>query len=345
MARWKLPAENLVYADTDGNIGELSAGLAPLRRNWTGLLPVSGGGKYEWAGFVPLNQLPRVFNPPAGFYATANNKVIPPNYPYNIGFEWTAPYRIDRINQVLERDSRTNHKLTVDDIAQLQNDVTSLAAQQFISLLRTKARGSGDPEVQRLANWNGELRRDSEMAALYELWRSHLRSLLLERFLTTTEQTLAGSHLGMPKLADFARRADRQLYMSALAQAQRELRSRNWGDLHTVTFRHPLDIVPGAVELVDRGPLPRPGDGTTVNATGGAGYTQTSGASYREIFDLSNWDHSLAVNTPGQSGQPASPHYADLVALWENGEYFPLLYSWHAVEKAATDRLTLEPLR
>src|SRR5580704_18562469 len=110
-------------------------------------------------------------------------------------------------------------------------------------------------------------------------------------------------------------------------------------------FRHPLDQQPGAHELFDLGPLPRPGDEYTVNATGNEGdsWEQISGASYREILDTSNWDRSVAVNTPGQSGQPGSPHYSDLMPLWDAGEYFPMAYSRQAVENQTTDRLVLQP--
>jgi len=115
--------------------------------------------------------------------------------------------------------------------------------------------------------------------------------------------------------------------------------------LHVVRFRHSLDKMPGAEALVNVGPEPRPGDEYTVNATGyfGASYDQVSGASYREILDTSDWDKSVAVNTPGQSGQPGSKHYSDLLPLWSEGKYFPLHYSKDAVEKATTDRMTLEP--
>ena len=100
----------------------------------------------------------------------------------------------------------------------------------------------------------------------------------------------------------------------------------SWGQMHHVRFRHPLDQMPGAAALTDPAPVSRPGDEYTVNATGyyDSSFDQVSGASYREILDLSDWDHSVAVNVPGQSGQPASPHYSDLIPLWSEGKYFPL---------------------
>jgi penicillin amidase len=158
-----------------------------------------------------------------------------------------------------------------------------------------------------------------------------------------------------------------QLLITTLATAVRNIgrfqgddpTKWTWGKLHAVTFRHPLDgTTPDAAAVMDLGPVDRPGDGTTVNATGFAAplnqprkgapgylkdFEQTSGASYREIFDFSDWDKSLAVNTPGQSGQPTSPHYSDLLPLWDQGQYFPLLFSRDAVEKSAVNKLTLTP--
>lgn len=119
----------------------------------------------------------------------------------------------------------------------------------------------------------------------------------------------------------------------------------SWGQMHHVRFRHSLDRIPDVAALTDPGPVSRPGDEYTVNATGyfGDSYDQVEGASYREILDLSDWDHSVAVNVPGQSGQPGSRHYSDLLPLWSEGNYFPLAYSREAVEKQVTDRLLLTP--
>jgi penicillin amidase len=129
MARWKVPSENIVYADRDGNIGEHSTGLAPLRKNWTGLLPVPEAGGYEWSGFAPNGELPHSYNPAIGFVATANHKMIPENYPYAVGFSWGSPERFLRISEVLAGAARSGHKLRVEDMEKLQNDVVSLPAR------------------------------------------------------------------------------------------------------------------------------------------------------------------------------------------------------------------------
>src|SRR6185436_8278238 len=121
----------IIYADRDGNIGEHSVGLAPLRKNWNGLLPVPGTGEYEWSGFVPTAELPHQFNPAAGFIATANHKMIPKKYRYNVGYSWAPPYRFQRISQVLKQP-QSGEKLDVEALERLQSDVLSLPALRLI---------------------------------------------------------------------------------------------------------------------------------------------------------------------------------------------------------------------
>jgi penicillin G amidase len=366
MQRWKVPPENLVYADVDGNIGEQSAGLAPIR-NWSGLLPVPGAtGKYEWIGFVPLDQLPRQFNPSAGFYATANNKVINDDYKFRIGYQWSAPYRVDRINQVLGETSK-QRKLTLQDSAALQSDVTSLAAKQFIEVFHSAAlaeRAELNPPVEILWNWNGTLSRDTAAGAIYEALQRKLRPAVAQLLVRIPDnlalQSRVAAQFPFPRMLDMLSHPAESIFGSTPVEKRNQLirdslydalvntgikdpaeeQNWRWGKLHTIAFRHSLAT---QLPFANLGPISRPGDGTTVNATSGAGFTQTSGASYREIFDLSNWDASLAVNTPGQSGQPLSPHYSDLLPLWDAGQYFPLAYSREAVEKVTTEKLVLQP--
>lgn len=367
VARWKVPSENLVYADTAGNIGEHSAGLAPIRK-WTGLLPVPGSGGFDWTGFVPVSELPHSFNPQEGFIATANHKMIPDHYPYNVGFEWASPYRITRLRSVFADAKKNNHKLTLPDMAFLQNDITSLPALEFQKLLQSTPL-KDDPALRAFFGWDGELERNSPEAALYEVWLGQIRNALADRFSkgkTAPLQVLSGRFQDMPPdsvlcllkspeddvFGDRPLAARDRLLSETLKSAREELSKLlgpdpaqwSWGKLHVVRFRHTLDQQPGTKDLFDLGPLSRPGDEYTVNATGtGDSWEQISGASYRQIIDLSDWDRSRVINTPGQSGQPGSLHYSDLLPLWDAGRYFPLLYSRKAVEAETTDRLTLEP--
>ncbi len=218
--------------------------------------------------------------------------------------------------------------------------------------------------------WDGKLGRESSEAVLYEVWFQQICLALGERFskehggqlsklsgryddlepntvlrlLTNPDKGLFGDNAvaGRDQVLANSLRAARQELVKLLGSDTSEW---SWGRLHTVHFRHALDQQPGVNDLFDLGPLSRPGDEYTVNATGAYGdsWEQVSGASYREILDTSDWDQSVAVNTPGQSGQPGSPHYSDLLPLWSAGRYFPLLYSRKAVEDETTDRLVLEP--
>lgn len=357
--RWKVPPENLVYADTAGNIGEYSTGLTPIR-SWTGLLPVTGNGGNEWQGFVPTSELPHTLNPAAGFVATANNRMTPDRFPYPVGFEWAPPYRVERIRQVIEENRRAGRKLAIADMEALQNDVVCLPAQNLQQLLRASPLRDR-PELAAFLAWDGALTRESSAAALYEEWMRQVHKALAARFSATNSKhylDLTPDALAMllarPPAALFGENpqvARDTLLLDALHAAKAELEKQfgadpakwSWGQLHTIRFRHALDRLPGA-ESFDLGPLARPGDGYTVDATSfDDSWEQKGGASYREILDTGDWDHSVAVNPPGQSGQPGSAHYADLMPLWDAGHYFPLKYSPQSVESVTAERLTLLP--
>jgi penicillin amidase len=363
MARWKVPSENIVYADRAGNIGEHSVGLAPIR-SWTGLLPVPGAGHYEWSGFLSVSELPHSFNPAAGFTATANHKMIPEHYPYNVGFEWEPPYRFERIRDVIEDARRAHHKLSIEDMEALQTDIVSLPARQLQALVRSTGLRD-DPALGGFLRWDGSLSRESHEAAFYEVWLEQICRALGRRFsekhadwyadlapdivislLSRPDQGLFGSDPQAARdvlLTDAVRAAHKELEQDLGPDTS----GWSWGKLHSIRFRHSLDQQPGAAATFDLGPLPRPGDEYTVNATGfdesWGSWQQIEGASYREILDTSDWDRSVAVNAPGQSGQPGSPHYSDLMPLWDSDHYFPLSYSQQAVERNTLDRLTLLP--
>jgi penicillin amidase len=308
---------------------------------------------------VPAEELPRQFNPAAGFVVTANHKMIREGYPYKVGYSWADPYRFQRITQVLQK-ARSGDKLDVEALEHLQSDVLSLPAMQLIERLRTEiASQKTTAGAELLLRWNGEVTRESAAAALYEVWlqiviRETMNRAVPQPLRSTTEDWSAHQVLGyLGRMSQSMQNHSNSLLSNSLEEAWRELEKLegpdpatwSWGKLHVVRFRHPLDQTEGSTALLDPGPVPRPGDEYTVNATGyfGNSLDQVSGASYREILDLSDWDHSVAVNTPGQSGQPGSPHYSDLLPLWSEGRYFPLLYSREAVEKEVTDRLLLKP--
>jgi penicillin amidase len=403
--RWKLPSENMVYADVDGHIGWIAAALTPVRSDWNGLLPVPGAsGQYEWTGFLPTTELPQRFDPPEGFIATANHNILPPGYSHSIAYEWSAPFRFQRIDAVLRRQIDLRQRFSMADSQQLQHDATSVAAIQLIGLLRQVNRegqaikrllpsqeDGGATRLRACAElllaWDGRLSRDSAAAALAMVWQQRLNERVLkprvpeklwERYSSRAPLAVTLEFLRKPT-ADGRSDLDRDAVMiESLREAIEELAKRQGHDptawrlskLHEAHFRHMLATPPKAQisEPVTVGTKPsqviqsdppsdraaitaafnlpsvaRDGDAFAPIATGGPNYQQTTGASYRQIIDLSNWDHSLATSVPGQSGQPTSPHYGDLLPLWANAQYFPLLFSRAAVEAACAQRLVLRP--
>jgi penicillin G amidase len=358
LRRWKAPAENFVYADRDGNIGEQSAALTP-KRSWTGLLPADGAsGKFEWQGWVDLDTLPRSFNPKEAFIATANHMIIPADDRRNLGFGWSAPYRVERIREVLQQWIASQHRITLADMAALQNDVTSRAARDAVELLKNGAPASaaGDPALLLLLSWDGTVTIDSSAAALYEIWMRRLRTAFVRRDLRSDLVPVAERVLPLRSMfrsiANLPQDERARLLLGTLHEAFDDAKklmgddpSRwRWGAIHVVRFRHGLDK--RGEEQLDRGPIERPGDGDTVDVTAARppSFEQVHGASFREILDLADWDQSLAVNVPGQSGTPGSAHYDDLIPLWARGEYFPLLYTRAQVERNAGDTMILQPL-
>jgi len=290
----------------------VASGLTPLRKNWSGLLPVPGDtGEYEWSGFLPFDDLPRRYNPPEHSLATANHNILPAGYRHQLGYEWAPPFRFQRVREMLAAGG----KFTVADFERMQQDVTSAPARRFQKVLGRWRPAPGSREaavVARLSAWDARLTTDSVPATIYALWVARLPQFVFGRELgLRTDLSML--------LATLEARHDPKALEQALGAALEELTKNlgpdmdrwTWGRVHHAHFRHPLN----ATEL-DRGPVSRPGDATTVNNTSpGAGFRQTSGASYRHILDLSDWDKSVATNTPGESGDPASP----TATCWRTG--------------------------
>jgi penicillin amidase len=356
--RWKVPAENLVYADVEGNIGWIAAGLTPVRSRGTGLLPVPGhDSAHEWVGFLPVSDLPQSFNPSSGYIATANHNILPPRYPRTLGYEWGAPHRYRRIVEMLE----TGGSFTVADFERMQHDEVSLPARQIVSWLNDALAFPGvQPEAESvyatelLERWDGRLSADSAAAAMYETWLPLLGKAAIVAAVPPSERRHYDANsidttLRLLDSLDPARRAwvmtGTSLVDAWYAGAKRlgdDEKKWTWGGLHQSHFEHPLATTSDRESLFNLGARPRGGDGTTPFATGN-GRWQTHGASFREVIDLADWDRSTTINVPGESGQPGSPYYDNLYPLWAEGKYHPMLFSRAAIEKNAAHRLTLVP--
>jgi penicillin amidase len=354
----------MVYADVDGNIGWVAAALTPVRKDWDGLLPVPGAkGAYEWQKFLRLEELPQVHNPTNHYVATANHNILPAGYEPQIAYDWTPSYRFARIKQRLE----AKNKFTLEDFQSVQHDNTSLPGLALARLVKSvdmEAPGL-QPYVELLAGWDGVLSTESRAGALYGVWlqelldgfyRPHVPARLLVSTASRSGVPVMLAALDRPDTAWFGNnpkegrdRLLRSTFRSAVAKVEELLpgddKEWSWGRLHTTTFRHPLaGLGPAYAQAFNLGPVPRAGDAHTPNAaTHNRKFEHTSGATYRHIFDLADWDKGLATSAPGQSGQPGSPHYGDLLPLWQKGEYFPLAYSRGKVEQVTRHRLKLKP--
>jgi penicillin amidase len=339
-----MPSENMIYADTRGNIGWVAGGIMP-RRSWSGLLPVPGDGTHEWNGFVPGDQLPRAFNPPNGFIATANNNILPPGYTIPISYEWAQRYRIDRVRDALTGDRR----FSVEDFKRLQHDDYSLLAQALVpQLIQAADRMSHkSADLPLMTAWDFRMSREQIAPTLFATWAPLAYRRIMEHEVQAPQ--VAALIAGRPnyqwleaQLSGSRSRATDSLLVAAFTESVRDLERQfgvdrqkwEYGRIHVAELKHPL------AARYDPVPVSRSGDGNTINATGGARLRQTAGASYREVIDLADFDNSFVTNTPGQSGDPRSSHYKDLLTLWGRDEYFPLVYSRRRVEEE-TERVQI----
>jgi penicillin amidase len=349
--RWGAPSENQVYADIDGNIGYKPAGLFPKRPNWDGLLPVPGDGRYEWDGFFDMDVLPVEFNPDRGFTGSANSMNLPARYPiarYPVGFEWTEPWRYDRLWAVLsQQDSHT-----IEDSAALQTDYQSLLAPRLVSLLPESLDGEA---ATMLRNWDGHLGAKSGPAALYMVWlERYFRPAVQSRLLPEDPSLLEGFDnrvllrlLGEHDLQDLIAQTLDSAYADVESALGNDAANWKWGSIHQTNFEHPLlHLANGKIADAMRiARFPRGGSNRTTNNTWSNDdrLTVDGGASYRQLIDVGNWDAARMTNVPGQSGDPRSPFYDNLLEGWANDEYFPLLYTRDAIEEHSEMTIKLLP--
>jgi len=357
----RIPAENMVWADRKGNIGYQAAGIQPLRRNWSGLLPVPGDGRYEWDGYLPITALPNALNPPQGFFVTANHYLMPNDYPWPdaMHYTWADPYRASRISELLG----SGRRFSVAEVARVQNDDLSIPARSLVPLLRDLKLTNETSAKARdlLMSWDFVLDKNSVAAGIYQMWQRRLtanvRALMIPKDvegLNSIKRTIdwlvaPGGEFGKNPAADRDALAARSMD-EAVAELTKKLgpdmNAWRYGQekYHHALIRHPLAT---AVNETTRaklnvGPAPRGGDSYTITATG-TGDNQTSGGSFKIIADTEDWDNSIGQNNPGQSGNPDSPHYRDLFELWAQGKYFPVAYSRSKVEGVTEERVMLQP--
>ncbi|WP_017586733.1 penicillin acylase family protein [Nocardiopsis ganjiahuensis] len=375
MRVWGAPGENQVYADAEG-FGWIAAGRVPVRPNWDGTLPVPGDGSHEWAGFHSGGELPAVHRPEQGWFASANehNTGRAPGWkPFTVTRDWAAPLRYERIAE--ELSARTDW--TVQDACRLQNDHVSPAARAALAVLdQLPDTAPGAAEALELLRgrssrpWDGTMAVDLPQPTLFEHWfRRRLRPALLHdrllplvgpervgeavRAVSPDENVAGDPRTGLRLLAEAVLSEEgRSLVARTLGLAYLDLVERHgppgaawhWGEHHFARLDHPLARAGTPPAWAEGRRVARPGSADTVDLTAydGSG-RQYHGASFRIVVDVGDWDGSVAVNAPGQSGDPRSPHHDDLTGLWSRGRYFPLLYSREAVDRHRETTLRLLP--
>ena len=360
----RTPSENMVWADVENNIGWQAVGITPVRPNWNGLLPVPGDGRFEWDGFLPAQELPHKSNPAEGYLASANQNNLPLDYPHSVGFIWTEPFRSARIQEVLG----SGRQFTLTDMIQLQHDFLSIPARNLVPLL--KGLDSKDAKTSTalalLLDWDYVMDADSPEATIYQSWQRRLTNHVWNLYLPEKVRRIFFRR-SLKKTIDFLLAPDGHfgpnptagrdaLLLKSLEEGISDLVKRlgpepnNWQygqtEFHHVKIHHPLSAAVNEPlrRKLDVGPVPQGGNLHTVNKTS-SGALQTSGATFRLIADLENWDNSLGTNSPGQSGDPDSPHYADLFPLWAQGKYFPIFFTSDKIKSVAESITRLEPIK
>jgi penicillin amidase len=373
---YQTPQQNIVYADIEGNIGFIAAGRVPQRKpgnDLKGMAPAPGWqAKYDWAGYLPFEQLPRSFNPASGAIVTANHRITPPGYPHFISSNWDPPYRADRIQQLL--DATPKH--TAQSFARIQADVVSLAMRALLpKLLATRPRGEeARKALALLAKWDGAMAPErAEPLIAWAWWRELTRAIyadeLGEAFRTNwlARAVFIGNVLsGDPVLARWcddvrtpAVETCAEVLALSLDAALADLGRRygsdparwRWGEAHLARHEHrPFGRQPLLAKLFDI-TVPSPGDAYTVNvgrsnlSDEASPFANRHAASLRAIYDLADLEKSLYIHSGGQSGNILSEHYDAFSKAWAKNEYIPMRANRKTLESEPHQLLRLIPAK
>ena len=375
MRAWVDPCNNFLFADVHGDIGYLNRGRVPIRSMANAWLPVPGWtGEHEWQGHIPFEELARSRNPDTGYIVTANNRIVGAEYPYFIALDFAPEYRARRVTERV----KTMTRATVEDMAGVHADRTSIPAQTYARLLAgVEPLDEYSAKAQaKLAGWNGQTDHELVAPTIYAAFRLRLHRRILRDLLgPLAEEIISGTGRGAPVhlrqlaalLVTNAQEEDtsllpsgadwRSLAAQALVEAVADLRERlgddmdswQWGKVHHTKPRHTLSgSFPEIASLLDPPSTPLGGDGDTAQA---ASYAPTdpfiinSTSVARYVFDTADWDNSRWVVPLGASGHPGSPHYADQTPIWGDIKLIPMQYDWSRIASGAESQQTLEPAR
>jgi penicillin amidase len=370
-------AQNVAYADKEGHIGMQAAGAIPRLKG-----PAEGtrfragwDGSEDWDGFIPFDENPKVFDPPVGFLASANNPTVPAPGPYYISSQWEPMDRYLRIHELLAAKER----LSVDDMKRIQRDTTLVSARELTPFI-VEAFAHHPPEdaavrasLELLHGWDYDMRAESAAPALFaafykrlfhelfddemgpELARGYRAKANLSAIMIRTVMVTGGPQHWLDRVDTPEVEGRDDVVRAAFTKGVRDLQERlggappqwSWGRLHTLEMQHPLGRASRALAwYFNRGPFAMAGHTNTVNKAEfpEEHWRVVHGPSMRQITDLGDLDGALAVLPAGQSGIPASRHYDDLLPLWLAGQYHPFPLDRAAIDRIAESRLVLTPV-
>ena len=343
LTKLSAPQQNFVYADIEGNIGFMAPARVPVRRKGDGWLPVPGwDGEYDWSEEVPFENLPSTFNPPSGAIASANNKLG--DHPF-LARDWIPPYRAERIQQLLDRAD----SLSADDMVAMQFDTVSLAARQLLPLL---PRGKfQDPTTrdfaEKLQRWDGRMARDQTEPLIFSGWLKELtRALLLPR-LGELFPEYGGFHPDVVHLIitqhpqwcddpatieietcdDQVTRSFERAVARLRAESEGSAGFARWGGAHKAVYSHQVwSKLPVLADFLTYRISADGGTDTINNAMASfesdrAPFQSFFGSTLRMVVDFADLDQTRFMMVPGQSGNPISKHYGDLVDDWQQRKW------------------------
>ena len=366
------PSQNLIYADTDGNIGYQLSGAVPLRRKGSGMKPSPGWNEnYNWDGNIPFAKLPYVYNPPSGFLVAANQQVIGPQYPYPLGstfsYGWRSQEIIDRLRDAPPLNLDSAEQIFYDDTVRVAEDLVPI-------LLKIKVPDPWVVEGQRtLVGWDYSATRDSAAAAYFNVVCHNIFKLTFRDELPDEDLWPTGGDRWYAVLTiltkqvrnpwwDDVRTPDKietrdDILLAAMTNARKEITSLmardtdqwQWGKLHTVRLQNPTlgkSGIKPIENLFNRGRYQVGGGPAVVNAMAfddRQGYAVTAGPAMRMLIDRGDLDASRWVSQSGVSGHAFHRHYDDQTELWANQQLWPFVSSRPAVEARTTTRQELLP--
>ncbi|MDQ0214691.1 penicillin amidase [Oikeobacillus pervagus] len=341
------PTQNFVFAAKDGTIAYKANGKIPIRKKGDGLLPVPGWtDEYEWTGYIPFDELPKIVNPKEGFISTANNKVINDDYPYHISHVWAQPYRQMRIQEVLKE----KETFSIQDMKKLQMDTKNLYAKEFVPMMikelqKNSLTNDEKQAIHLLEKWNYEDHKDSAAPLIFHLWMKEIPHVLFENEIPNEmlklfegktqivdellRQALKGEHEstwfkdkgGVEKVLE-------KSLANVLSELQEEfgenMKEWKWGEYHQLYFEHPLSAGKYLIEKLFNPEKPNMVSGSQVTVQA-ASYRQNGivhhGASWRFVIDTNKITEGYHIVGPGQSGHVKSAWYHDQIDDWIKGNY------------------------